>query len=443
MRTGNRDIRTMLLFVVTGLVAGTGGCLGSGEAEGPSGTDEPDTGTLSFNLVGQTPTGHLYRLRDARITVTGNGATKSFNTEQDPTRTSLSSNVGIGDYVALVDPGWRIERIAGSVTAPVVNAALVSPNPVAFSVQPHQRTEVSLRFRVDEEEVDMAQGYDIVLETDEVLRHGLVVTNFNNRLVGVFSTSADGNTAPRRTISGPDSLVVGPHGVTVVGDEMIVVDRARNAIDVFALDANGNTPPRRRIIGDATKLSFPSGVIVQDGEIYVVQETDTILVFALGASGNVPPRRTISGINNGQQIATDGAEIYVTNFTGEVRVYPKGATGSTGPNRVIRGPLTGLVNATGVAVRDSELFVADGTTGQIRVFALGADGDVAPLRVINEGSLGFIDQLAVFNGEVYVALFNSNVVAVFPANAQRARVTSRLIGGENTALGGPFSVAVF
>jgi hypothetical protein len=49
--------------------------------------------------------------------------------------------------------------------------------------------------------------------------------------------------------------------------------------------------------------------------------------------------------------------------------------------RVIAGASTGLLQPTGIAIRDGELFVADRWT-RVRVFSATASGDVAPLRVL-------------------------------------------------------------
>ena len=143
------------------------GCLGS--------SDDSATGTLSANLVGSSPSGAIYRLRDAIITVQG-PATMVFNSETDLDLTSLSANVGVGDYAAVLQDGWRLERVDGSITTPVV-ATLISDNPAFFTVVTRTRTSVPLRFRVEAEDVDMTQGYDIVIGIEEAARGTLVAIN--------------------------------------------------------------------------------------------------------------------------------------------------------------------------------------------------------------------------------------------------------------------------
>ena len=65
-----------------------------------------------------------------------------------------------------------------------VNAELVSDNPLPFFVEFDQRTTVPLRFRTNIDEVDLSQGYDIVLDVEEIAIQGVVVTNSAPRRPG-------------------------------------------------------------------------------------------------------------------------------------------------------------------------------------------------------------------------------------------------------------------
>ncbi len=123
-------------------------------------------GTISVNLVGQAPSGTVYRLRDATIVVQGPTTTTTFHTEDDPDRASLSADVEVGSYSSTLQPGWRLERVQGA-SATTVPAELKSNNPVQFAVAEDQRTTVPLRFRVLGEDIDLTQGYDIVLDIEE------------------------------------------------------------------------------------------------------------------------------------------------------------------------------------------------------------------------------------------------------------------------------------
>jgi cysteine-rich repeat protein len=152
-----------------------------GAALFPACVDSSDnsTGTIDLSLLGQAPSGAVYRLRDATITVQGPTSTKVWSTEDDPNRTSLSASVVTGEYMALLGPGWRLERVEGPSTA-TVPAQLVSPNPTAFTVAALMRTAVPLRFRAFEEEIDMSQGYDVVLEVEECTQHDVCGDGLDN-----------------------------------------------------------------------------------------------------------------------------------------------------------------------------------------------------------------------------------------------------------------------
>lgn len=127
---------------------------------------EPATGEVSISLVGQAPSGAVYRLRDAAIVVDGPVRRTVFRTEDDIQRTAWEANAAPGNYKASLEPGWRLERVVGA-SAFTINAELVSPNPTAFLVFENQRTSVPLRFRVAGEDLDLAQGYGVVLEVEE------------------------------------------------------------------------------------------------------------------------------------------------------------------------------------------------------------------------------------------------------------------------------------
>src|SRR5262245_58053163 len=165
--------------LASGCIAGLlfAGVLGSGCVA----VEDDREGTIGLELVGQSPSGTVYRLRDAVITVQGPSSTTIWHTEDDPNRTSLSANVVIGDYAASVQDGWRLERLDGGI-ATTVAAQLASDNPVLFAVTPLQRTNVPLQFRVNAEVVDMSQGYDIVVTVQE-----------SPPLMAVASTFSDGS----------------------------------------------------------------------------------------------------------------------------------------------------------------------------------------------------------------------------------------------------------
>src|SRR5262245_38167897 len=144
MRFATRCVVGLLLFALLG----SGGCL----------TAQDDRlWSIGLALVGQGPSGTVYRLRAAAITVQSPSSTTIWNTVDDPNRTSLSANVVVGDYTASVQDGWRLERLDGAIATPVA-ALLASDNPVLFAVTPLSRTNVPLQFRVNAAVVAMSQG---------------------------------------------------------------------------------------------------------------------------------------------------------------------------------------------------------------------------------------------------------------------------------------------
>src|SRR5688572_19206188 len=129
-------------------------------------TDQGPTGTMQVNLVGQGSQGTLFRLRDAIVTVQGPNSTIFFNSEDDPDETSFSAVVPAGSYDAFLQEGWRLERIEGGKS--VVDAALISPNPIFFEVIPGEITRVALRFRAGQDVVVTDPGLlEIVIEVEE------------------------------------------------------------------------------------------------------------------------------------------------------------------------------------------------------------------------------------------------------------------------------------
>lgn len=416
-----------------------------------SGPSESAVGTLVVNLSTATPDGKIYRLRDATITITGPDSVQVFHTEDSPDRASLSANVPAGHYAALLDPGWRLERLEQFSDA-TVNAELVSDNPLDFTVDFGMRTVVPLRFRTNIGEVDLSQGYDLTLDVEEVAVRGVVVSSFfgpdEAPQLAVFPPNASGASAPLRTIDGTEFSLVEATGVAVAGDEIIVADQFYPMISVFPLGADGRRTQSRQIAGLNNDMALPTAIAVYQGEMYVA-DIGKVLVFPLAADGDVAPSREITGLRVGEQIAIDreAGELYVPGaFSGAVRVYPAGASGEAAPVRTIAGTHTGLISPCGVALFDGGLFVSDCQTGDLRVFSTLADGDATPLRVLNtaHNGIGSLGQLSVARDEIYVVNKVTKTVDVFPINATGATPPTRSFAGSTPVLPfEPFGVAVF
>ena len=127
----------------------------------------PEHGQLQLNLIGVSNAGNAYRLRQAIIVVQGSSSTTFLNSDEDPDSTRLGASVAVGVYSAFLQEGWFLERLSDSGGTPQpLQATLLSPNPVGFSVAGGQSTLVPLRFSVGNETVDVG-SFDIVLEVEE------------------------------------------------------------------------------------------------------------------------------------------------------------------------------------------------------------------------------------------------------------------------------------
>jgi hypothetical protein len=396
---------------------------------------DPATGTIALDLVGTAPSGRTYRLRDATITVHGPASVQVWHTEDAPDQTSLSADVVIGDYTALLADGWRLERLDGASATPVA-AELVSDNPAQFTVLAHERTGVPLRFRIQDDEVDMTQGYDITVAVEDG-PPVLVVGNGPPRpSITVYPIGADGDAAPLRTIAGPHTTLQSVMNLVVARDRIIVSDG--DAIDIFPLSASGDVAPIGRIAGRMTGLLSTQGLAVWNGEIYVVQER-SISVFPLTGNGNIAPTRKINDIElfDPFHLVIDHGEIYVNDTVpqveAQIRVFPASASGDTVPTRILRWVPTGDELSLGVAIRGSELFVS--TVSGIDVLPAGANGPVTPLRSLAMNPDAF--QITAFRNEIYAASPGGNLVQVFPASASGSAAPTRTIRGPTTQLTSP------
>ena len=127
-----------------------------------------DVGTVDLRLTGQAPSGAIYRLRDADLSIAGAGAPIVLHTEDDPTRTQLSAHLVSGPYALALSEAWRLERVTATGAAPVTGT-LLSPNPQPFEIRTGERTPLELRFLVNREEVPMGEGdLDVSVGFEEV-----------------------------------------------------------------------------------------------------------------------------------------------------------------------------------------------------------------------------------------------------------------------------------
>jgi hypothetical protein len=119
---------------------------------------QDNTGELGLSLTGTSPSGTIYRLRDAELTVTGIDSSFVYHTEDDPSRTAINQHLDVGDYTLRVAPGWRLERLRPNGIPDTVEATMVSSDPLPFTITADALTPVIVRFSTDGVIIPLAQG---------------------------------------------------------------------------------------------------------------------------------------------------------------------------------------------------------------------------------------------------------------------------------------------
>jgi sugar lactone lactonase YvrE len=289
----------------------------------------------------------------------------------------------------------------------------------------------------------------------------LYASNQDGNRVTVFAPGGNGDVTPVTMIEGASTGLNAPQGIAHdAAGNLYVANSGSNAIIVFAPGASGDASPIRMIAGGNTQLSGLEGLAVDaGGSVYVADQVNSrILVFGPGANGDVTPARTIEGPGTGLYrpigIALDGSgRLHVVNLgaytpgTNSITVYSAGASGNAAPIATIAGGSTGLYNPLGIALDAAgNIYVSNfGNTDDgpanfataVNVFAAGSTGNASPIRTIM-GSMSEPEGLAVDpSGRLYVANFDGQFIAVFPAGASGGAAPSALLSGANTGINRP------
>lgn len=336
-------IRCVMLAVCVGSVA-SGACFEPVDS---------GVGTVSLNLVGQTPSGSTYRLRDAVLAVNGPAYSETWDTEDDPERTSLSADVDQGEYEVELEEGWRLERLAPPEPPVTVEAALLSDNPLAFTVEAGARTRVPLRFRVEDGDVELDQGYDIEIEVEEPTVPAVTIaplaspTNDSTPTIA-FTVAADGAVSITcRIDGGAFAACTSPYTTPALADGVHTIGvratdgmgRFGEATTTFAVDT---TPPTVSLAGnpavtsDATPtLSFATaGSPVElrcrfDGGAYVPCQTPT---------SHTAPSALADGAHTFQVRVSDAAgNIATASFAFTVDTAAPNVIITSGPTQTVYG----------------------------------------------------------------------------------------------------------
>jgi hypothetical protein len=139
----------------------------------------------------------------------------------------------------------------------------------------------------------------------------IVVTSPLAQAVLFFKGDANGETPPTRVIQGPHTRIAGPPNlgndrvmVDPVNDE-VYVPAVPSSILVFDRKANGDVAPKRVLTGPDTGFQAPGirgmATVAVDAihNVMVVNHANQLLIFDRTASGNTKPLRVISGPKSG------------------------------------------------------------------------------------------------------------------------------------------------
>lgn len=150
-----RKLLGAVLFGI-GLVA----CSGDpSESSSPGSVETGDVGTVTMPLTAQT-NGVSFRLTKATFTITGPTLATPRTVSPAPDLPVDKETLPTGTYSALLKPGWVLERKGTEANAvfTAINATLITPNPVSFTVTKGGVTNVFFGFTTAAGEVGLGQG---------------------------------------------------------------------------------------------------------------------------------------------------------------------------------------------------------------------------------------------------------------------------------------------
>lgn len=283
--------------------------------------------------------------------------------------------------------------------------------------------------------VTNAAGASVTATTAVELGGEFFVSDFGRGEVHAFALDAANDAAPLRTLAGEATGLSAPRGLAVVGDELFVADQGANAILVFDAAATGDVAPKRAIRGDATTLQSTSGILIANGRIYIGDQSATVKAFPFDGNGNIAPivlQGALTGLADTHYFALDGGELYTANWSHPtVSVFAADATGNTAPLRTLAVP-----QPLGLVLRGNELIVS---TGGAAIITIDKNTGAEVRRITGDQTgIGFTDQCAVLDAELYCSDFGAGVV-VFPVAATgNVAPTRTLKGSLQGALGFAF-----
>lgn len=265
--------------------------------------------------------------------------------------------------------------------------------------------------------------------------------------VTVYAAGSSGNVAPVAAISGAKTGLASPTDIALDSADNIYVVNQTTAntgdnenfvasITVYEAGSKGDTAPIATIAGDNTALTSFGGIALDaTGNIYTSGYSAmlggaTVNIFAAGSNGNVSPITTIFDGESPAGIALDPSRnIYLLNRSGgtvpggEIVVYAAGSSGDAPPVATIQNNLSGLSDASGVALDSAGMiYVADisgGSGGSIDSYPAGSYATAVPPSATITGpdtQLANPSQVAVDSAGDIFAL-NFDTVTEYPAGS--------------------------
>lgn len=294
-----------------------------------------------------------------------------------------------------------------------------------------------------------------------------------------FADSANGNSAPVRTLGGSNTGFSTPNhsAYEAIARDLFVTDFVGQSIRVFAHDANGNVTPRRVITSPTLGQPRQFALNRAQNELYVIAALSFVNTYPLNASGAAAAIRTIqregaagslTRLTNpsGLVFFPQRDELYVGDFvqpggmgpsTGEILIFPRTANGLGAPVRDIAGPATllgGYIISLALDPSRGELYAlvndSFGQPDRIVVHAAGSGGNVAPLREI-AGAAALLDQASdiafdAASDQVWITTGSQGGTARLLAFARTANgnvAPAVVVSGAATGLDNPSGVHVF
>lgn len=282
---------------------------------------------------------------------------------------------------------------------------------------------------------------------------------FKPASITVYPLDATGNTAPIRTIQGPNTQLGWPAFIALdeARQELYVANSWPHSILVFDATAQGNAAPIRVIKGLKTGLDNPYGIALdkQNNEIVVANYGNhSATVYPRTADGDIPPLRTIRLAPKGYQVPiyqhlsaveydSKRDEILVQSCIAQPQMvaFSKGAKNGDPLARILAGQGT----KQGRALHDmrynpvhDEIVFANPNAQALLTFAGGARGGESPLRIIQGPKTGLIKSDYIEVDPVHDELYapDEDKVLVFPRTAEGDVAPIRVLTGPATGLSG-------